>query len=550
MSYWEREEVYESFSKRLPSKYITNELDELIKNNVKSCLDIGCGGGRYSVYLKEKGIDVVSVDNSKSMIKICKQKCLNTILSDFTKIDIYKRQFDLILSVGVFHNSKTINEFKSALEECNRLVKIGGYLLISVFNNRIIDNDLKRVGENVYNIINRDPMILLSNKQLLNLFKCYSFMLVKKVDEHETDVGSGKRCVVTFLLKKVCNTKTFINDYNTKCDSKIDMTMSGKFIANRNITIDLQHHSELLDTYDYEIVEILKDKIRKKYKSNLEIIINSGANGILQNLLKIFFANKGELITTHFSFEQPQYAVKALGGTIKLIAHNCDFSINFNEIYNSVTSKTKAIYLCNPNNPTGILENNKDIIDLASKVNVPVIVDEAAMEFADDKSLMYIKNLPSNIIVVHSFSKAYGFAGLRVGYAGMSKQYINNYYKKITSHANSHLSLYILNEHFEDDSVIENVRQIKNERDILYQGLNELGIEMIKSDSNTLMSKQSYDKMFFDTLEENEIGVVKIPDNYSKCYFRIAVQTKETNHKFLQKIKYLKEQNNGLFTCN
>ena len=378
------------------------------------------------------------------MIKSLKNVKIKKIVADMSNINIYNEQFDLIITIGVFHNARTKTRIYEAIEECNRLCKIGGYLLCSIFTNDVIDKDLTYVGNNEYIVQDREPMTLLSKKQVLKAFHDRAFATVKKVDEHITDVGSGKRNVVTYLFKKNRNLKSFISDYNVHTEKPIDMSISGKFLAKRNINIDLNKNPELLDSYAYDLVEVLKQKIRHQYNIKNNLIINAGANGVLQNLLKIFFSNKGELLTTFFSFEQPQYAVLALGGKIKLIKHNDDLSINFDALKQSVTNLTRAVYICNPNNPTGICEENNKIIDLAKSISIPVIVDESGIDFAKQKSLLYNKNLPSNLIVVHSFSKAHGFAGLRTGYAYMSDEYIKEYYKKITTHGNSHLSLYII----------------------------------------------------------------------------------------------------------
>ena len=503
-------------------------------------LDIGCGGGRYSKYLLSKGLDVTAIDNSKEMVESLSGLKIKTLVADMSNINIYNELFDMIISIGVFHNSTSKAKLYEAIEECNRLTKIGGYVLCSIFTNDVIDIDLESQGDNKYAVKNRPPMTLLSKRQILKAFTDRAFTKIKKVDEHITDVGSGKRNVVTYLFKKNKNLKSFISDYNIKSEKPIDMSISGKFLAKREISINLSENPELLDTYAYDLVEKLKQKIRAKYKIKNNLVINAGANGVLQNLLKMFFVQKGELLTTYFSFEQPQFAVLALDSKINLVRHNEDFSINFDLLKQNINALTKAIYICNPNNPTGIYEDNQKIIDLAKSTSVPVIVDESGIDFSKGKSLLYCETLPNNLIVVHSFSKAYGFAGLRTGYAYMSDSYVKEYYRRITTHGNSHLSLYIINKFF-DEKVPENIQIIKDEREFLYCALERLGFSMIKSDSNTLMSRQTFDKDFFDVLEKNGISLIKVTGYNNKCHFRLAVQDQETNRKFINKLKNIKD---------
>ncbi len=539
--FWKNQRTVKSFAERPVSKYITNVIDDLInKGCVEKVLDVGCGGGRYSKYLLSKGMDVTAIDSSHEMINSIKDIKIKTLVTDMSNINIYNELFDLIISIGVLHNAKSKERLYEAIEECNRLCKIGGFVLCSIFTNDIIDNDLTCIGNNKYEIKDKPSMTLLSKKQIIKAFNDRAFTKIKKIDEHTTDVGSGKRNVVTYLFKKNRNLKSFISDYNIKSEKPIDMSISGKFLAKRKIDIDLNKNPELLDSYAYDLVEKLKKKIRAKYKIKNNLVINAGANGVLQNLLKIFFVEKGELLTTFFSFEQPQFAVLALGGKVNLVQHNEDFSINFDLLKQKINKLTKAIYICNPNNPTGICEDNNKIIDLAKSTSLPVIVDESGIDFAEKQSLLYYNDLPDNLIVVHSFSKAYGFAGLRTGYAYMSDNYVKEYYKKITTHGNSHLSLYIIYNYFEEQ-IRENIQLIKQERDFLYNNLQKIGFEMIKSDSNTLMSKLNYDKEFFDLLEKNGISVIKVTGYNNKCHFRIAVQDKETNEKFINKLKDIKD---------
>ncbi len=356
----------------------------------------------------------------------------------------------------------------------------------------------------------------------------------KNIDKTETLQNSQ-----LFFSNKHGDEKNYSCDFNKINNHQIDMTISGKFLAKRKVNVDFDKNSYLLDTYAYDIEDKVKQKIKSKYGLKGNIVINAGANGVLQNILKMFFLSFGELLTTYYSFEQPQYAALSMKGSVRLIKHREDFSVDFEEMRKAVNENTRAIYLCNPNNPTGICEANEKIIEFCKSVNVPVIVDETTIDFSENKSLLYEKDLPDNLIVVQSFSKSHGFSGLRTGYAYLSDRYIAEYYKNTTIHSNSHLALYIINEHF-NDGVEENIEIVKKQRDCLFEALQKLGFEMIKSQSNTLLSRQTYDEMFFNLLDKNGIGVVKVKGGDNKYHFRIAVQTIETNKAFIDKMNNIK----------
>lgn len=203
-NFWNKKETSLEFTNRPASKYITNIIDEIITNNSNiKCLDIGCGGGRYSRYLKEKNINVVAIDkysNMASSLKLDKIKFLNACFDD---IPLKNEVCNMILSIGVIHNAITKEEYKKAIYEMHRLLQDDGYLIFSVFTNDVITDDLIAKGDNCYNILNRPPMVLLSKEEIDDIFAKYNFKYIKKIDEHITDVGDGgRRNVYTVLFQK------------------------------------------------------------------------------------------------------------------------------------------------------------------------------------------------------------------------------------------------------------------------------------------------------------------------------------------------------------
>lgn len=199
--FWQENETGNQFRNMSPSKYITDEIDKLgIKT--KKCIDIGCGGGRYSRYLIEKKANVLAVDKYPEMFGEDNNKNINFIESLMDKIPVKDESYYLCLSIGVIHNSTTIEEYINALKEIYRITQVRGNVILSTFTDDVITDDLKCIGENKYNIIGRPPMILLSKEKIEKIIKDIGFKIVKIVDEHITDVGIGKRNVYTLLLQK------------------------------------------------------------------------------------------------------------------------------------------------------------------------------------------------------------------------------------------------------------------------------------------------------------------------------------------------------------
>jgi histidinol-phosphate aminotransferase len=341
--------------------------------------------------------------------------------------------------------------------------------------------------------------------------------------------------------------KNFNNDYSfsQKEHLNINMVLSGKYLAKRKIEIDVNNAK--IDEYPNDSRnDYLKSLIVKmhKNKSSKNFILGAGANGVIQNLIKILFSKGGTLITTEFSFSQPEYAVISLGGKVKHIKHNRDFTISFESILKEVDNKTKAIFLCNPNNPTGIYCDVKKIISFAKKVKIPVMVSEASIEFTKESSLLDFE-LPKNLIVIRSFSKTYGLAGLRIGYCYIQDKLLDKYIKYTTRYDVSILSVEIAIKILECFDINNNISIVINQRNYITKELNAVGINTIESNSNFIMSAELYASDFFDLLQNNGIAVVKIENSKKNYYyFRIAIQGINTNKKFISKIKYLfKNQN-------
>lgn len=339
--------------------------------------------------------------------------------------------------------------------------------------------------------------------------------------------------------------KGYENDYSFDRNSGniADMVLSGKYLAKRKLKINVNKIK--IDEYpDEERIADLKRLLAEKYKKNINhFILGAASNGIIQNLVKLFFSKGGTLLVSEFSFPQPEYAVNRIGGTVKRIATE-NFKINFNNFIKEIDVDTKAIFLCNPNNPTGYYYDPEEIIKFAKKVkNIPIIVSEAAIEFTCKPSLLNFE-LPENVIVTRSFSKVYGLAGLRVGFGYLSGKYLEMYQKNITRFEVSILSIELAIQMLESNNIKQNINLVLKERNFLQSELNKLGIKTLKSDSNAFMTEKKYELFFFELLNKKGISVAKVDSNQEGYfYFRVAVQEHKINKIFIERLKELGSKN-------
>ncbi len=329
--------------------------------------------------------------------------------------------------------------------------------------------------------------------------------------------------------------RNFLDDYTNYETKQIDMTLSGKYLYKYpRFKINYSTFSEYPTHY---IVKELSETIKKIQDiKRKEIIIGTGANGILQNIIKVLFKNSGNLVTPFLTFNQAEYAVTAMNGTTKRVYMKENVKVNSEGIIKSVDENTKMIYICNPNNPTGMLMSNEEIKYIAENVKAYVVIDESAIEFSDKSSLSKIET-PDNIIVIKSLSKAYGIAGLRIGYMTCSKKFKKIYEENITINEVSGISCEYAKKILLSNNYKKNIKLIIKERKNIEKNLRKLNIEFYPSESNILFSKTKLNYDTIEKLKKNDISLMIVEDEKENIHFRIAVQDRETNRNFINKCK-------------
>ena len=152
------------------------------------------------------------------------------------------------------------------------------------------------------------------------------------------------------------------------------------------------------------------------------IVVGVGMDGVIDTLMRIFMTDTSEVIIPTPTFSYYEISTLANGGVPRFVKRNDDFSIDVDSIIKAVqdNDNIKMIFLCSPNNPSGNITEISDIERIAKSTSAIVFVDEAYIEFADDaaqKSAASLVKDYDNIVVGRTFSKAFGLAGMRIGYA-------------------------------------------------------------------------------------------------------------------------------------
>ena len=173
----------------------------------------------------------------------------------------------------------------------------------------------------------------------------------------------------------------------------------------------------------------LRDALSKHYSLPIgQIVVGNGSDEIIHLLGQILLGSaEDEIIVGHPSFVRYDAAAWLADCTLVRVPLTLEMRIDLVAIASAVTANTKLIFIANPNNPTGTIVISAELDALLASIpsTVVVVVDEAYFEFADGtpgfpNSLDYVRQHP-NVIGMRTFSKTYGLAGIRVGYAFVSE---------------------------------------------------------------------------------------------------------------------------------
>ena len=203
------------------------------------------------------------------------------------------------------------------------------------------------------------------------------------------------------------------------------------------------------------------------------IVAGHGSNQLIDLVLRLLIDSGDEVINCVPTFGIYSFSTELCGGTLVEVPRDDDFAVNVSAVKAAITRKTKIIFLANPNNPTGTITPRQDTLEILD-TGVPVLVDEAYYEF-NGQTIAPLVGQYENLIVLRTFSKWAGLAGLRVGY-GLFPARISDYLLRIKIPYNVNVAaLVAVEESLKDiDYLMDRVKAIIAERDRLFNELKHI----------------------------------------------------------------------------
>ncbi|HYJ91838.1 MAG TPA: histidinol-phosphate transaminase [Pyrinomonadaceae bacterium] len=269
-----------------------------------------------------------------------------------------------------------------------------------------------------------------------------------------------------------------------------------------------------------------------------QVFIGNGSDEAIDLLIRVFCRpGIDNILICPPTYGMYEVAAQINDVTVKLANLMCDFALDSEAINSAIDEDTKLIFLCSPNNPTGNSLSRNETLRIAEIFEGIVVVDEAYIHFSDEDSLISdIDNFP-NLVVLQTFSKAWGLAGLRVGLAFAIREIIDLLNKIKPPYNVSQIAQEKILEALENQPAVKNaVAEIKNERIRLAGELQRLPFteNVYPSEANFLLVKVANANSLYRFLVERQI-IVRNRSNVDQCEgcLRITVGTPTENNALI-----------------
>lgn len=301
--------------------------------------------------------------------------------------------------------------------------------------------------------------------------------------------------------------------------------------------------SSPLNRYPDPLQHRLKEQIaRIKGIPPSRIFLGNGSDEAIDLLFRIFC----EPVTDNVIICPPTYGMYEVCADInnvkvKEVPLQADYQLDLEAIAGSIDVFTKLIFICSPNNPTGNSLYREDIELLLNNFDGIVVVDEAYINYARQRSFLPELNEYPNLVVLQTFSKAWGLAGLRLGMAFASEEVIHYFNKvKYPYNLGEHTQALALEALQQMEQINDWTRQTVEQREWLAKQLEELPVtkRVYPSDANFLLVAMDNADRLFSYLTDTGI-IVRNRSKVILCdnSLRITVGTPEENQQLLNALK-------------
>lgn len=269
------------------------------------------------------------------------------------------------------------------------------------------------------------------------------------------------------------------------------------------------------------------------------VLMSNGSDEMIKMLSETFLSQGDEIVVPAPSFSQYAFGAQVMDAHVREVPLGEDFAYGLDRFLQAVTERTKLLYLCTPNNPTGTWLTHGEVAAFMERVpsHVIVVMDEAYLEYVDTPdpldSLAFIR-AGRPVISLRTFSKIHGLAGLRLGYALADPEwigYVNQVREPFNANAVAQAAACAA---LEDREFVRRVRDLNaTGREQYYDGLARLGVPFVRTQGNFLLARVGDGMRVFEALLRHGV-IVRAGFRGIDQYVRISIGTEEENRRCLE----------------
>jgi len=278
--------------------------------------------------------------------------------------------------------------------------------------------------------------------------------------------------------------------------------------------------------------------------NNTQILLGNGSEDVIKMLLQALVFTEGEIIISQYGFMAYKILATGMGIAVKEIPVQADFVTDLSAMIAAISDKTRMIILANPNNPTGTYMNKAEFATFLANIpkNVVLVCDEAYYEYmyaADyPQSITFLNDFP-NLVITRTFSKAYGLAGLRLGY-GIANEQLIEYVNRIRQPFNvNHLAQQAGIAAIQDQAFVKRSVKVNEQgKEQFYECFDELKLHYVPSFGNfILVDMGSAAQPYYQSLLQEGVIVRPLQAYQLENHLRFSIGTKEENEFCIQALK-------------
>ena len=304
----------------------------------------------------------------------------------------------------------------------------------------------------------------------------------------------------------------------------------------------VRNHLEDLHRYPDSDGTLLKKKLASRLGVKESMItLGNGSDEIILLALRAFVDEGEEVVVANPTFLIYEVASRVAGAKVVEVPLK-NFRYDLPRMKEAVTPRTKIVFIANPDNPTGSYVKRDEVEEFLKDLPKDLLVffDEAYFEFVEEKDYPDTRKYLSrhSVILTRSFSKAYGLAGLRVGY-GLSNPEIADYLNRVREPFNvNSLAQAAALSALDDRSHLDRTRRMVREgRRYLYRHFDDLGLRYVPSQTNFILvnagdGKALYEKLLKFGLLVRDMGAWKLD-----AFIRVTLGTMEENKRLVRVLK-------------